>query len=309
MAPAELVPALDGYLSKLAVADVFSGVALVAKDDTPVFHMAYGLADRANRISNTVRTRFNIGSINKTFTKVAIAQLVQEGKLAYTDTLAKFFPDYPQAASRTATVQQLLSHTAGLADFFGPDFTAAPKDRFRSNADYFKFVSDRPPLFAPGARNQYCNGCYIALGAIVEKVSGMPYEQFVSQQIFARADMTSTGYPQIDAIEPNLAIGYTRRTPDGQLRSNVYMHGAAGSAAGGGYSTAMDLFSYVKAVKQGRFPGAEPGMAIGGGAPGTNAVIESNGEWTVIIVTNLDPPTGEQIGGAIVKALGPTRRP
>jgi D-alanyl-D-alanine carboxypeptidase len=309
MTPAELASALDGYLSKLAAADVFSGVALVAKGDTPLFHQAYGLADRANRIPNTIRTRFNIGSINKTFTKVAIAQLVQAGKLANTDTLAKFFPDYPQAVSGSATVQQLLSHTAGLADFFGPDFTAAPKDRFRSNADYFKFVSDRAPLFAPGARNLYCNGCYIALGAIVEKVSGMPYEQYVSQQIFARADMTSTGYPQIDAIEPNLAIGYTRRTPDGQLRSNVYMHGAAGSAAGGGYSTAMDLFSYVKAVKQGRFPGAEPGMAIGGGAPGTNAVIESNGEWTVIIVTNLDPPTGEQIGGAIVKALAPTRRP
>jgi CubicO group peptidase (beta-lactamase class C family) len=309
MTPAELAQAIDGYLSTLTAADTFSGVALVARRETPVFHQAYGFADRANRIPNTIRTRFNIGSINKAFTKVAIAELVQQGRLSYADTLEKFFPDYPQPVSRAATVQQLVSHTAGLSDFFGPDFTAAPKDGFRSNADYFRFVSARPPLFAPGARNQYCNGCYIALGAIVEKVSGMPYEQYVAEHIFKRADMTSTGYPQIDAIEPDIAIGYTRRTADGQLRSSVYLHGAAGSAAGGGYSTAMDLFAYVKAVGQGRFQGAEKGMAIGGGAPGTNAVIESNGEWTVIVLTNLDPPTGERIGGAIMKALESASRP
>jgi CubicO group peptidase (beta-lactamase class C family) len=303
MTPDELARALDGYLSTLAAADVFSGVALVAKGDALLFHQAYGFADRANKIPNTPRTRFNLGSINKTFTQVAIAQLVEQGRLAPTDTLGKFFPDYPQASSRSATVQQLLSHRAGLADFFGPDFNREPKDRFRSNADYFRFVSARTPLFAPGERNQYCNGCYIALGAIVERVSGMPYEQYVAEHIFKRADMTSTGYPHVDAIEPNVAIGYTRRTDDGQLRSNVYMHGAAGSAAGGGYSTASDLFAFVKARRQGLFPGSEKGIGIAGGAPGINAIAESNGDWTVVVLTNFDPPTGEQLGLAIMKAL------
>ncbi|HYN07726.1 MAG TPA: serine hydrolase domain-containing protein [Vicinamibacterales bacterium] len=309
MTPDELARALDGYLSTLAAADVFSGVALVAKGDVPLFHQAYGFADRANRIPNSVRTRFNLGSINKTFTQVAIAQLVEQGRLAHTDTLEKFFPDYPQALSRSATVQQLLSHRAGLADFFGPEFTREPKDRFRSNADYFRFVSARTPLFAPGARNQYCNGCYIALGAIVERVSGVPYEQYVAEHVFKRADMTSTGYPQVDAIEPNVAIGYTRRTDDGQLKSNVYMHGAAGSAAGGGYSTATDLLAFAKAVRKGLFPGSEKGIGIAGGAPGINAIAESNGDWTVVVLTNLDPPTGEQLGLAIMRALEPKRRP
>ena len=100
------------------------------------------------------------------------------------------------------------------------------------------------------------------------------------------------------------AIGYTRRTDDGQLKSNVYMHGAAGSAAGGGYSTAMDLFAYVKAMRQGRFPGGDRGLGIAGGAPGTNAIVESNGDWTVVVLTNFDPPTGEQLGLAIMRALG-----
>ena len=140
---------------------------------------AYGLANREKQIPNTVRTRFNIGSINKEFTQTAIRQLVRDGKLSLTDTLGKFFPNYPQATSRAATVEQLLTHRGGLADFFGPEFNQAAKDRFASNADYFTFVSSLPPSFAPGERNQYCNGCYIALGAIIEKVSGMPYEKYV----------------------------------------------------------------------------------------------------------------------------------
>ena len=260
---------LDGYFTKLSQADVFSGVALVARNGVPVFMKAYGMADRDRKIANTIRTRFNIGSINKEFTQTAIRQLVRDGKLSPDDTLGKFFPDYPQAASRTATVQQLLTHRGGLSDFFGPEFNKAAKDRFASNADYFTFVGSLPPTFAPGERNQYCNGCYIALGAIVEKVSGMPYEKYVAQNIFGRAEMTSTGYPRSDRPADDIAIGYTRRgdsqdlrTPGPQdLRRNTEMHGVTGSAAGGGYSTALDLLTYVKAVRSGRFPGNDEGWA------------------------------------------------
>jgi D-alanyl-D-alanine carboxypeptidase len=303
MAADELTRTLDEYFAGLAAADIFSGVALVARDGVPVFHQAYGFADRARKIPNTTHTRFNVGSINKAFTQIAIAQLLREGKLSQRDTLGKFFPDYPQEVSRAATIEQLLNHTGGVADFFGPQFSSAAKDRFRSNADYFRFVSALPPAFAPGTREQYCNGCYIALGAIVEQVSGTPYEQYVADHVFKRAEMTSTGYPQADALEPDIALGYTRRGGDGTLRSNIYMRGAAGSAAGGGYSTAMDLLLYVRAVRAGRFPGAEAEMGIAGGAPGTNAVVEAAGAWTVVVVTNLDPPTAEQIGSGLIRQL------
>lgn len=294
---------LDGYFTKLATDDVFSGVALVARKGVPVFTRAYGLANREKEIPNTIRTRFNIGSINKEFTQAAIRQLVRDGKLSLTDTLAKFFPDYPQAASRAATVEQLLTHRGGLADFFGPEFNQAAKDRFASNADYFTFVSGLPPNFTPGERNQYCNGCYIALGAIVEKVSGMPYEKYVADQVFAKAEMTSTGYLRSDRPADDIAVGYTRREGDGTLHSNLALHGVTGSAAGGGYSTALDLLTYAKAVAAGRFPGAEPGLGIAGGAPGTNAVLEARGEWVVVVLSNFDPPTAERIGIALANAL------
>lgn len=298
----ELRQALDGYFAKLTADQAFSGVALVARDDAPVFHKAYGLANHASRASNTPATRFNIGSINKIFTQVAIHQLVGDGRIALTDTLGAFFPDYPHAASRAATVEQLLTHRAGIADFFGPEFSAAPKDRFRSNADYFRFVSALPPLFAPGTRSQYSNGCYITLGAIVEKVSGRPYEQFVAERIFTPAGMTRTGYPRSDTPDADVAIGYTRRD-GGALQSNVSMHGVAGSAAGGGYSTAEDLLSFVKAVRAGRFPGVDAGLGIGGGAPGVNAVVEAGRPWTVIVLANLDPPAAESVGSAVMQAL------
>jgi CubicO group peptidase (beta-lactamase class C family) len=303
LASGEIDRRLGEYFTQLAAADMFSGVALVARSGVPVFFNAYGMADREKQIPNTVHTRFNLGSINKTFTQAAIRQLVAAGRLSMTDTIGRFFPDYPQQVTRHATIEQLLTHRAGVSDFFGPEFSSARKSEFASNADYFRFVSSRPPLFAPGERSQYCNGCYIALGAIIEQVSGMAYEKYVAENIFRRADMTSTGYPRSDRPEPDIALGYTRRTGDGKLRSNLEMHGVAGSAAGGGYSTAQDLLSYAKAVRAGTFPGVNPGLGIAGGAPGINAILENRGEWTVIVLTNFDPPTGQQVGAAIADAL------
>jgi D-alanyl-D-alanine carboxypeptidase len=328
MTSVEIDQRLTAFFTRLAGEDTFSGVALVARNGVPVHFKAYGMANREKKIANDIRTRFNIGSINKTFTQVAIRQLVQAGKLSMTDTLGKFFPDYPQAVTRNATIEQLLTHRAGVADFFGPEFSNTPKSSFTSNADYFRFVSNRAPTFAPGERNQYCNGCYIALGAIVEKVSGMPYEKYVADNVFAKAEMTSTGYPRSDRPADDIAIGYTRRGGSSQdlktsrpqdlkrsspqdlktsgpqdLRPNTAMHGVTGSAAGGGYSTALDLLTYVKAIKSGKFPGADQDLAIAGGAPGTNAIVESRGEWTVIVLTNFDPPTGERIGVGLAEAL------
>jgi CubicO group peptidase (beta-lactamase class C family) len=302
----ELSRAIDGYFQNLLTADKFSGVVLVARDGEPVFHKPYGFADRANKIPNTAATRFNLGSINKKFTQTAIQQLVARGKLSLNDTVGKLLPDYPQELTRAATIDQLLNHQAGIANFFGPEFDAAPKDRFRSNADYYKFVSSQKPLFAPGARNQYCNGCYIVLGAIIERVSGMTYEKYVEENIFKPAGMAATGAIQADAILPNVALGYTRQTADGQLRSNIYMHGASGSAAGGGFSTAADLLAFTQALKSGRIPDAKPpegGMGIAGGAPGINAIVEQEGPWTVIVLTNMDPRAAEEPGAALARAL------
>ena len=334
MTKAELTAALDAYLRHLSDEGRLSGVALVARDTDVWFEGAYGLAVRGERtskptttqfkvgginkafkqtvveqgsdIANTVATRFNIGSINKAFTRMAIEQLVAQKKLSRSETLGALILDYPQPVSRAATIDQLLNHTAGIADFFGPVFNETPKGRFRSNEDYFRLVSQLPPTFAPGARNRYCNGCYIVLGAIVERIAKVPYERYVTEHVFAPAGMKQTGFFHADANEPGVATGYTTHGADGVLRSNVLMHGVAGSAAGGSYSTVRDLLAFVAAQRDGRLPGG--GITqIAGGAPGTNAILLSEGVWTVVVLTNLDPPFGERTGEAIMRALAPGR--
>jgi len=301
----QLTSALDTYFGSLAATDVFSGNVLVAKDGKVVYEKSCGFADRANKIPNNSATRFNLGSINKAFTKTAIQQLIGRGKLSLNDTVGELLPDYPQEITRAATVEQLLGHSAGVSDFFGEEFSAAAKDRFRSNANYYKFVSNLKPLFAPGVRKQYCNGCYIVLGAIIERISGRPYEKYVEENIFKPARMATAGPLQSEGINPNVAMGYTQQNGDGQLRSNVLMHGASGSAAGGGYATVGDLLNYAEALRHGRVPdvAASNALGIAGGAPGINSVLEQNGPWTVIVLTNLDPPAGEEIGRSLAQAL------
>jgi D-alanyl-D-alanine carboxypeptidase len=305
MATDELTSMLDTYFSKLVSNDLFSGNVLLAKNGKAVYERSFGLANRADKLPNVAATRFNLGSINKTFTKTAIQQLIARGSLSLNDTVGKLLPDYPQEATGAATVEQLLGHTAGVADFFGEEFTATAKDRFRSNADYYKFVSNVKPLFVPGARKQYCNGCYIVLGAIIERVSGKPYEQYVKDNIFNPAGMTTAGPLQSDGIIPNVAIGYTQHNGNQQLQSNILMHGASGSAAGGGYATIADLLAYTDALRHGRIPDLPPseGLGVAGGAPGINSIVEEKGQWTVIVLSNLDPPIGEEIGRSLSEAL------
>jgi CubicO group peptidase (beta-lactamase class C family) len=325
LAPEAMAQALDAHVRPLVAADAFAGVVLIARDGTPVVTRAYGLADREARRPATADLRYNLGSLNKLFTKVAIGQLVAAGRLAMTDTVGALLPDYPASPARAATVEQLLEHRGGIADFFGPAFDAAPKDRFQRNDDYYRFVAAQPVLFAPGARREYCNGCYIVLGAIVERVSGMPYEAYVAQHIFRKAGMTESGAS---------ATGYTRRAVGGgppvPLHLNADHHGASGSAAGGGYASAADLLAFDTALRTGALldpartawmlqtdrveagsveagrvgPGrARGGIGASGGAPGINAALESDGTWTIVVLANLDPPAAIGLAQTIRRAL------
>jgi len=315
----ELSSALDGYLARLSSEDRFSGVVLIARDGKPVFEKAYGLANRSDNVPNTPATRFNLGSINKHFTRTAIAQLAAAGKLSPTDTIAKHLPDYPNAKAHDVTVQQLLDMTAGLADFFSPEFEAMSKDRFRRNRDYYRFVAPKPLNFEPGSRRQYCNSCFIVLGEIVERVAKMPYEQYVTENVFRRAGMQGAAFLQSDDIAPNVAIGYTRRMGD-TLRSNVVRRGAGSSAAGSAYATARDLLAMDEAVRRATLLDAqtvatffnlgEPvngrrakPSSYAGGSEGVNAAVAAGATWTVITLANFDPPAAEALAQAIYSRL------
>lgn len=318
MSAEELSTAIDGYVAKLVSEGKFSGGVLVARDGKPLFEKAWGLANRSDSVPNTTKTRFNIGSINKHFTRVAIGQLAAAGKLSMDDTIGKLLPDYPNAAAHKATVQQLLDMKGGLADFFSPEFREAPKDRFRSNRDYYTFTAPKQLRFEPGTSKEYCNSCFIVLGEMVERLSGMAYEKYVEQNVLQRAGMNDTGFFATDDIVPNVAIGYTSR--GGRTRSNVLQRGASGSAAGSAFATLRDLLALDESLRNGKlldpkwtawFYGdnepltgrATSAESYAGGSGGVNAAVSSNGTWTVVTTANIDPPAAEALSSAIFRAL------
>ena len=303
----EFTAAVRAFLEAQTKADEFSGVVLVAKDSRIMLHEAYGFADRDKRVPNRKDTKFNLGSINKNFTRVAIHQLVRKGRLSLDDPVKKFLRDYPNVqAAEKVTVRMLLNMTSGIGDFFGDRFDATPKERIRTLQDYLPLFADKPLEFEPGTSNRYSNGGYIVRGLILEKASGVDYSAYVRENIFKPCGMADTDSFPRDADTPNLARGYTREGgAEGSVRIlNFATLPGRGSSAGGGYSTAGDMLKYVLALKEKKIylPDIAGGLGIAGGAPGINSVLEWDGRsgYTVIVMTNFDPPTAGQTARQIV---------
>jgi CubicO group peptidase (beta-lactamase class C family) len=332
----EIPPAgLDDWLQGMTDKDMFSGVVLVRKGGQTIFEKAYGMADRDAGVPNRLDTRFNLGSINKEFTKIAIAELAEQGKIGPDDTIGIFLPDYPnrEAASKV-TVAQLVAHRGGIGDFFNDRFEATPHSQIRTIADYLKLFADKPLEFVPGTQSKYSNGGYLVLGAIIEKASGMPYEDFIREAVLRPAGMSNTSWISVDEIAPGRATGYTRHAdaggpPEGELRANTYTLPGRGSPAGGGYSTAADLVKLATALQDGTLltkpwtkwvldgPAApwpapatketprgritEGGIGIGGGAPGVSAAMEweLGNDLIVVVPANLDPPLATSVAEKI----------
>ena len=328
MTEADALKAVAARADKLAGEDEFSGAVLIAKDNRMLFSHAYGLADRNRRIPNTLRTRFRIGSMNKMFTAVAILQLVQAGKVKLTAPLGTYLPDYPNRDVATkVTIHQLLTHTGGTGDIFGPDFDAHRKE-LRTLADYVKLYGKRGPEFEPGSSWAYSNYGFILLGRVIEKVTGHRYYDYVQQHIYAPAGMTRTGsLPENEAV-PDRAVGYTKLPGTTAWAPNSDTLPYRGTSAGGGYSTVEDLARFAHAllshellnpdttkllitgkVKAG--PGARYAYGFedardadgngwvghGGGAPGINGDLKiyAKSGYVVAVLANLDPPAAQRI--------------
>jgi CubicO group peptidase (beta-lactamase class C family) len=192
MTESNALAAFRESLEKEAVADRFSGVALVAKNGTPIFTSSYGMADREKKVQNTPNTKFRIGSMNKMFTATAVLQLAQTGKLKLTDPVGKYLTNYPNKNIATkVTIEQLLSHTGGTGDFFGPEFDKHRLE-LKTLDDYVKLYGAREPKYEPGSRWEYSNYGFLLLGLIVEKASGQDYYAYIREHIFKPAGMNST---------------------------------------------------------------------------------------------------------------------
>jgi CubicO group peptidase (beta-lactamase class C family) len=325
----EAIAGVATLLSKQAVADRFSGAALVAKNGEVRFADAYGNADRERGIPNTLETRFRIGSMNKMFTAIATLQLVEQRKLALDDPVGKHLRDYPNRDVATkVTVRHLLTHTGGTGDIFGPEYDQN-RLQLREHADYVKLYGSRAPEFEPGAQFRYSNYGFVLLGAIIEAMSGESYYDYVREHVFGPAGMTSTdSLPESEAV-PNRSIGYMRPSGVGSWQPSTDWLPWRGTAAGGGYSTVGDLARFADALTNhkllspastdllitGKVTGLGPGMKYafgfadardkngsgwvghGGGAPGMNGDLRiyPKSGYVVAVLANFDPPAAQRI--------------
>lgn len=256
-----LAEELGTFVERLAVADAFSGVVAVARGDEILLHRAYGEANKRYDVPNRPDTKFNLGSMNKMFTAVAVAQLVERGRISYDDAIGTYLgTDWVRPeVGRQVRVEHLLTHTSGLGSYFGEAFQRASRARFRALEDYRELVAEDSLRFEPGTEWSYSNTGYLLLGAIIEEVTGQEYEAYVRENVYAPAGMGDTGAYPMDEPVSNLAYGYTREEgPDGvRYRNNLFEHVIRGGPAGGGFSTAPDLLAFARALRGGALVGEE----------------------------------------------------
>ena len=198
--PRQVAQRLDEHMKRL-VPFGYSGSLLVAKDGEIVLANGYGLADREGRVPVTAETVFDIGSITKQFTAAAILRLEMEGKLSVNDPLSRWFSNVP-ADKQAITLHHLLTHSAGVRDVFGGDYEVAERDSLAG------VILASELLWAPGTRYRYSNAGYSLLAMVVEKASGMAYEPYLRQTLWAPAGMTRTGYVGVQWRPGELAVGY-----------------------------------------------------------------------------------------------------
>ena len=203
----------------------------VVRDGEVVFMKAYGMADIAKGVANSPGTIFRLASITKTFTAVAVLQLVEAGKLKLEDPLSKYVDGFPNADQ--IRISHLLSHTAGIADFL-------PYDELKK----------RPLEFEPGSRIGYSNNGYSVLGRVIERVSGQPWDEYLRDHIFLPLGMKHSGYDRTQELDGR-ATGYLAAT-DGKYQP-IAPQDALGAYAGGGlYSTVEDMVRWDRGLSSGK---------------------------------------------------------
>ncbi|HKY06580.1 MAG TPA: serine hydrolase [Blastocatellia bacterium] len=225
----------------------FNGAVLVAENGKVILKKGYGLANMEWNIPVEPDTKFRLGSITKQFTSMLILQLVQEGKIKLEAKLTDYLPDYRKDTGDRVTIHHLLNHTSGIPSYTGlPNFFNESSRDAYTVSDFVKKFSSGDLEFEPGTKWAYNNSGYFLLGAIIERITGKPYEQVLKERILDPLGMKNTGYDHHDTILAKRASGYQKRI-DGYSNA-PYLDMSVPYAAGSLYSTVEDLYIWDQAL-------------------------------------------------------------
>lgn len=259
LSPRELPARLAAYFDSLAARDLYSGAALVARDGVPIFEGAWGPADRGLGVDNRLDTRFDVASVTKTFTAVALAQLAARGVLSVDDPLERWIPEMPDHVGEAVTLRHLLTHTSGIElDDHAPFNEAVARagsveERLEVVLEYLPHLNrDNYEDFEPLEEFDYTNEGFDLLGAVVGRASGRRWETYLRDELFAPAGMFRTG---VDYRAPvrDLATRYAGRFEGfrGERRAVPGELDLQARPSGGAYSTVGDLLRYAEALRRG----------------------------------------------------------
>ncbi|KEK23452.1 serine hydrolase domain-containing protein [Bacillus gaemokensis] len=229
----------------------FSGVVLM-KDEGEVFlDSAFGHANRAEKLPNTVQTRFGIASGSKLFTAIGICQLVEKGMVSFDtkliDCLDIHFPNF----HKDITIHHLLTHSSGIPDYFDESvmdnfedlWKQTPMYLLKTLSDFLPLFQDDRMMFTPGEKFHYNNAGFIVLGLIIEKQTGLEFTEYIEKYIFKEINMKDSGYFSFDNLPQNTAFGYIEDKGNQSWKTNMYSLPIKGGADGGAFVTAQDMMN------------------------------------------------------------------
>lgn len=230
----------------------FRGNVYVVQDGRVLYKSVTGFADLSNEIPNTLETRFASASAGKVFVAVGILQLIEQGKLRFDDTLGELLDIEFHHIDKDVTVRQLLVHTSGVPDYFDETVMSEYEDlwidypnyKIRHNHDLLPLFINKPMMYPKGEKFQYNNSGYVLLAMIIEKVTGVYFDQYLQTNVFEPCNMKSTGYYELDKLPSRCANNYIYCPDTRDFRTNIFSVDVKGTGAGGAFITVTDIVRF-----------------------------------------------------------------
>jgi len=231
------------------IEDDFNGAISVKKDNKIILQKAYGYADIPNKIPNEIDTKFATASAGKVFVATGILQLIQNGKLAFNNTIGNILDFDLKSIDKNITIEQLLNHTSGIPDYFDESimdeyadlWLDTPNYRIRKSMDLVPLFIDKPMMYKPGEKFQYNNTGFVVLGLIIEKIEKMFFDEYLHKNIFEPCGMVNTGYYELDRLPEKCANSYIYDDLRKGFYTNIYSVDVKGTGAGGAFTTIIDI--------------------------------------------------------------------
>lgn len=234
----------------------FRGNVYIVQDNIVLCENVTGFADLANQVPNSLETKFASASAGKVFVAVGILQLVEQGKIKFDDTLGSLLDIDLHSIDVDVTVEQLLNHTSGVPDYFDESvmdeyeelWVDYPNYKIRHNSDLLPLFINKPMMYPKGEKFQYNNSGYVLLAMIIEKVTGMYFDQYLKTNVFDVCDMNATGYYELDRLPPKCANNYIYCADTDDFRTNIFSVDVKGTGAGGAFITVKDIINFWRGL-------------------------------------------------------------